>query len=163
VNNERRRERVKIGEAAAGDAEAILAVQRAAFQSEARLYGDWSLAPLRETAESLCGDFGNSAILKATAGGRIIGAVRGRQRGDACTVSRLAVLPEFQRRGIGSRLLREIERRFKRVRRFELFTGSKSESRIRLYERHGYRIARTEKVSERVTLVFMEKVRMMNG
>jgi hypothetical protein len=43
------------------------------------------------------------------------------------------------------------------VARFELFTGSKSEANIRLYQRHGYTITRTSQLSPTVSIVFMEK------
>jgi len=53
--------------------------------------------------------------------------------------------------------MQAIEARFPSARRYELFTGEKSTGNIRLYERLGYRIFRRERLSERVTLVFMEK------
>ena len=41
--------------------------------------------------------------------------------------------------------------------KFELFTGSKSEGNIRLYERLGYRSSRGERVSASLSLVSFEK------
>ncbi len=61
--------------------------------------------------------------------------------------------------GIGSRLMSVIEAEFPDAKRFELFTGSLSEANIRLYERLGYRISRTERLSPQVELVFLEKLR----
>jgi hypothetical protein len=52
-----------------------------------------------------------------------------------------------------------IETEFPLARRFELFTGSKSEGNIRLYERLSYRVFRTDRLSPKVELVFMEKLR----
>ena len=52
---------------------------------------------------------------------------------------------------------------FLSARRFELFTGHKSAGNIRLYERIGYRTYRKEQVHERLSLVFMEKVRGQSG
>ena len=60
-------------------------------------------------------------------------------------------------KGIGSQLLRNIETKFNRVAKFELFTGPKSEANIRLYQRHGYTITRTQPLSQTVSIVFMEK------
>jgi len=40
---------------------------------------------------------------------------------------------------------------------YELFTGSKSEANIRLYERHGYTITRTSALSPKVSTTFLEK------
>ncbi|HJX52529.1 MAG TPA: GNAT family N-acetyltransferase [Polyangia bacterium] len=148
---------VAINAASTEDAEAILVLQKLAYQSEARLYNDWSLPPLTQTIDSLRDEFTNSIILKATSGERLVGSVRARQTGDVCAIGRLVVHPEVQGQGIGSQLLRSIEARFDRVAKYELFTGSKSEGNIRLYQRHGYTIARTEPLSQTVSIVFMEK------
>ena len=43
------------------------------------------------------------------------------------------------------------------VARFELFTGSRSEATIRLYQRHGYSVTRTEPVSPTLSLTYLEK------
>lgn len=146
-----------INAASTEDAEAILMLQKLAYQSEARLYDDWSLPPLTQTIDSLRDEFTNSIILKATSGERLVGSVRARQTGDVCAIGRLVVHPELQGQGIGSQLLRSIEARFDRVAKYELFTGSKSEGNIRLYQRHGYTITRTEPLSQTVSIVFMEK------
>jgi GNAT superfamily N-acetyltransferase len=63
----------------------------------------------------------------------------------------------LQGQGIGSQLLRNIETKFNRVAKFDLFTGTKSEANIRLYQRHGYTITRTQPLSQTVSIVFMEK------
>jgi ribosomal protein S18 acetylase RimI-like enzyme len=148
---------VAITAASTRDAEAILALQKLAYQSEATLYDDWSLPPLTQTIDSLHEEFTHSIVLKATLGERIVGSVRARQNGDVCAIGRLVVHPEVQGKGIGSQLLCSIEARFVRVAKYELFTGSKSEGNIRLYRRHGYTITRTEPLSQTVSIVFMEK------
>jgi ribosomal protein S18 acetylase RimI-like enzyme len=148
---------VAIGAASIEDAEAILALQKLAYQSEARLYNDWSIPPLTQTIDSLREEFTSSIILRATLDERLVGSVRARQNGDVCAIGRLVVHPELQGQGIGSQLLRSIEARFSSVARFELFTGSKSEANIRLYQRHGYTITRTSQLSPTVSIVFMEK------
>lgn len=139
------------------DAEAILALQKIAYQSEARLYNDWSIPPLTQSLESLLGEFADSVVLKAMSGERIVGSVRARAAHGVCAVGRLVVHPELQGQGIGSRLLERIEESFPGVTRYELFTGNKSEANIRLYQRHGYTISRTKMLSPTVTITFMEK------
>ena len=139
------------------DAESILALQKLAYQSEAKLYNDWSLPPLTETLESLRTYFADTVVLKATLDGCIVGSVRARIRDGICAIGRLVVHPEFQRRGIGTQLLKAIEARCPDVARYELFTGSKSEANIRLYQRLSYVITRSEVLSPTVTLVYLEK------
>ena len=143
--------------ASAEDTEAILRLQQLAYQSEARLYNDWSLPPLTQTLESLRQEFACSIVLKALWDNHLAGSVRARQEGETCTIYRLIVHPDYQRRGIGSRLLRAIEDHFPTAARFELFTGSQSTSNLRLYQRHGYSITRTQPLSPNVTLVFLSK------
>ncbi len=43
------------------------------------------------------------------------------------------------------------------VERFELFTGSRSEKNLYLYQKMGYEIFKRKELSDRVTLVFLEK------
>lgn len=52
-------------------------------------------------------------FLVAEADGRVVGAVMGMYSGNLAVVYHLAVLPEYQRRGIGSALLKEMERRLR--------------------------------------------------
>jgi hypothetical protein len=53
--------------------------------------------------------------------------------------------------------MREIEARFPGARRFELFTGHLSKRNLYLYRKLGYRPVRREPVSEKLTMVFLEK------
>lgn len=149
----------RIERAGIGDAPAILALQKLAYESEARLYGDWSLPPLTQSLESLREEFVASCVLKAVDGSRLVGSVRAREVDGACHVGRLIVTPDMQGCGLGTCLMRSVEAAFPAARRFELFTGSRSEGNIRLYERLGYRRLREQVLSPAVTLVFMEKWR----
>ena len=144
------------------DAPAILEVQKLANESEARLYDDWTIPALLQTLESLRDEFRTTVILKAVDDARrsrIVGSVRAREQQGTCHVAKLFVAPELQGGGIGTRLLRGVEDAFPGTRRFELFTGHRSEGNIRLYERLGYHRLREQVLSPAVTLVFMEKKR----
>jgi ribosomal protein S18 acetylase RimI-like enzyme len=66
------------------------------------------------------------------------------------------VRPDLQRKGIGTNLLREIEKICPH-RRYELFTSSKSENNIRLYEKSGYSIFKKLTISDNLTFVYFEK------
>jgi ribosomal protein S18 acetylase RimI-like enzyme len=148
-----------ISVASIDDAEAILALQKLAYESEARFYCDWSLPPLTQTLEELREQFATTLVLKATLEGRIVGSVRAQVADGLCHIGRLIVHPELQGRGIGSRLLREIEGRFPDAVRFALFTGSKSEATLRLYQRHGYVVTGTERSSQAVAITHLEKTK----
>jgi len=139
------------------DAAAILALQKRAYESEARLYDDWSIPPLTQSLESLCQELTRSVALKCEREGTIVGSVRGTLNDGVCHIGRLIVEPAFQRRGIASALLAAIELEFPAARSFELFTGSRSADNIRLYERHGYQRTTTRVLSPQVTLVYLIK------
>ena len=140
------------------DAEEILALQKLAYHSEAELYGDFSLSPLRQTLDEIQADFEKEVFLKAVLSEEIVGSVRGRQVGESCLVSRLVVNPVYQNLGIGKKLLQTIGDYFPEAKRFELFTGHRSRRNIYFYQKQGYKVFRTEPVNERRSRVFMEKI-----
>lgn len=135
----------------------ILDLQKLAYQSEAALYDDDTIPPLTQTLEEITADFERQLFLKASVDGRIIGSVRAYEREGTCCIGRLIVHPGFQNQGVGTRLLNEIERAFVQARRYELFTGDKSERNLYLYQKLGYQPFRTAMVTEELGLVFLEK------
>lgn len=69
------------------------------------------------------------------------------------------VHPDYQNKGIGTKLMYEIENLFKNkgINRYELFTGEKSRKNIYFYEKLGYKRVKTENMNDKVTIVYMEK------
>lgn len=141
------------------DAAAILELQRLAYQSEAELYQDWNIPPLTESLQDLLFEFDRQIFLKAIDGDsrRMVGSVRAGIQEGLCTISRLIVHPQCQSRGIGSALLLQIERHFAQARSFELFTGHRSSRNLGIYQRLGYVPFREQKLSDKVTLIFLQK------
>ncbi len=150
---------LEITRATPADAAAIHDLQRLAYRSEAELYGDWTIPPLVEPLAATERALAELLVLKASLGGRIVGAVRGRIEGDTCHVGRLIVHPEAQGRGLGSRLMRALEEATPAAHRYELFTGERSARNLHLYAKLGYQRCRSAVVSERLTLVYLEKRR----
>ena len=140
----------------AGDVDAVLSVQRAAFTVEAQLYGDPSLPPLRESREQLIADLDRSLGLVALDSDRVVGSVRVRVEGTSLHIARLSVAPEQQGRGLGTLLLARAES-VAAAEEALLFTGHLSASNLRLYARAGYVEQRRVRVDERVTLVYLSK------
>jgi ribosomal protein S18 acetylase RimI-like enzyme len=143
--------------ASAEDAVAILELQKLAYQSEAKLYDDFSIPPLIQTMEELEMDFNHQVFLKTQIESKIIGSVRGYQSGNTCYIERLIVHPNHQGQGIGIALMESFESCFGQVQRFELFTGNKSDRNIHLYERLGYKIFKSTEINKNLSFVFMEK------
>lgn len=135
----------------------ILKLQYLAYQSEARLFGDMDIPPLKQTIEEVYEEFRKGTILKAVDGeGAIIGSVRACQEGGTVYIGKLMVHPNMQKRGIGTMLLLEMEKEYP-GQRYELFTSTKSISNIRLYEKLGYEIFKEEAVSRELQFVYLQK------
>jgi ribosomal protein S18 acetylase RimI-like enzyme len=149
--------KVIIEQASAADVKEILALQKLAYQSEAEIYADRTIPPLTQTLEEIEANFENQLFLKASVAGKIIGSVRAHIDQGTCHIGRLIVHPDFQNRGIGTLLMGEIEACFDKAKRYELFTGHKSARNLHLYQKLGYTVCRSERITDGLTLVFLEK------
>jgi GNAT superfamily N-acetyltransferase len=141
------------------DGPEILTLQRIAYKIEAKNYNDYPIDPLVETWEEWKETFKTHTVLKAMVNGKIIGSVRVLAKNGTCYVGRLMVHPNYQNRGIGTKLLNEVDDRFSSCGRFELFTGNKSTKNLYLYEKHGYKAFKTVPIVDNLQLVFLEKLR----
>ena len=150
---------MSIEQATIEDAQEILALQKLAYSSEAEIYNDFTIPPLHQTLEEIKTEFSDQHFLKFYSDGRIAGSVRAYEKEGTCFIGKLIVHPECQNKGIGTKLLQEVENTFDHVARYELFTGHKSEKNLYLYEKNGYRISSRHEVTDDLTLVFMEKYR----
>jgi ribosomal protein S18 acetylase RimI-like enzyme len=54
--------------------------------------------------------FKDHIILKAVSNDKIIGTVRAHEKGGTCYIGRLAIHPDLQNQGIGTALMKEIEK-----------------------------------------------------
>ncbi|HWI60008.1 MAG TPA: GNAT family N-acetyltransferase, partial [Bacillota bacterium] len=90
-------------------------------------------------------------VLQALVNGKIIGSVRGYAAANTAYLSRLIVHPYFRGRGIGRRLLTEIEQAFPQVQRLEAKTGHQSKRNIAQMEKSGYQTFKTEPFTPNIT------------
>ncbi|GLW72530.1 N-acetyltransferase [Kitasatospora phosalacinea] len=143
------------------EAEQILKLQYLGYQSEAELYGDWTLEPLTQTLESLKAELAEHRVLVARLGDEVVGSARGWVDGDGVGhIGRLVVHPRMQRHGLGRRLLEALEAQLAAdgaTGGFELFTGHRSLGNLRLYRRLGYRETEVREVSRRLSIVTLAK------
>ena len=148
---------VTISKALKTDLKEILELQYLAYQSEAALFGNKDIPPLKETIEEVEEEYQKGLILKMTdPNGVIIGSVRAYEDGGTVYIGKLMVHPDHRRKGYGKMLLSEMEKYFP-GRRYELFTSTRSVDNIRLYESVGYREFDRKKIDEELEFVYMEK------
>ncbi|MFP3152941.1 GNAT family N-acetyltransferase [Lachnospiraceae bacterium ZAX-1] len=136
----------------------ILDLQYLAYQSEAQLLNNPAIPPLTQTIQEVEKEFENGIILKAVnEEDVIVGSVRAYSDNNTLYIGKLIVRLDLQRQGIGKRLLAEIEQHC-RYPRYELFTSSKSENNINLYERAGYKRFKEKEVSKCLKFIYLEKL-----
>lgn len=138
------------------DAGEILTLQRAAFLSEAQIYGDIHSPALTQTLEQLRSELSDAGGWVARCGDRVVGAIRTRESDDILLIGRIAIAPDMQGEGIG-RMLLEAAEQSSGAAEAELFTGSLSEANLRLYERCGYVESERVDQGEGVAQVFLRK------
>ncbi|MDE7176774.1 MAG: GNAT family N-acetyltransferase [Lachnospiraceae bacterium] len=140
------------------DLQRILDLQYLAYQSEAKLFHDPDIPPLKQTLAEVESEFQKGIILKAVdENDTIIGSVRAYYENDTVYIGKLMVHPEKQGQGIGTRLLAAIENEYPQQ-RYELFTSSKSIKNIELYEKSGYKIFREKQITDELKFVYLEKL-----
>ena len=142
------------------EATEILELQKQAYQIEAQIYNDYTIQPLRQTLEELKEEYKGQKVLKVQIENKIVGSVRAYQKGDTCFLGKLIVHPSFQNKGIGTVLLLTVESLFPDAKRFELFTGSRSEKNLYLYSKNGYIVFKKESLTHNITLNYLEKQRV---
>lgn len=146
-----------IEKAMVSDAEEILSLQKISYISEAKIYNDFNIPPLVQTLEQIKMEFDNYVFLKVLQDGKIIGSVRVSVFDGVCTIFKLIVHPDFQNRGVGTSMIKRIEEMLCECKRFEIFTGHKSERNIYLYQKLGYKLFKTEKVTDSLNMVYLAK------
>ncbi|QKW10619.1 GNAT family N-acetyltransferase [Streptomyces sp. NA04227] len=143
------------------EAEQILKLQYLCYQSEAALYGDYSIEPLTQTLDSLTAELRTATVLVARLGDEVVASVRGTVDAEGTGhIGKLIVHPRMQRHGLGGRLLAAMERALCEdggADRFQLFTGHRSEGNLRLYRKHGYTRLATVPGQGRAMLVTLVK------
>jgi ribosomal protein S18 acetylase RimI-like enzyme len=114
----------------------VLELQRRSYEVEARLIGSDRIPPLHESLEELqaCGETFLGAYLE----GRLAAVVSWRFDGATIDIHRLAVLPDFFRRGIGVALLRAALRSEPKALRAIAQTGAANEPAKQLYRGEGF-------------------------
>ncbi|WP_084077182.1 GNAT family N-acetyltransferase [Demequina sp. NBRC 110057] len=138
----------------------LLTVRRAAFVTEAQLYGDPSIPALTQTLEELIVDLESDEVitLGAWEGHRLIGSIRVGLEDDKATIGRLAVVPDKQGHGVGTQLLFAVLGYLpESTREVWVFTGQNSKHNIAMYNKAGYE-HQFDQVNGDLTYAYLRKV-----
>lgn len=138
----------------------LLTLRRAAFVTEAQLYGDPNIPPLTQTLSELHADLARESVITigAWAGHRLVGSVRVEVEDGRATLGRLAVAPDMQGRGIGTRMLMEVLPFLpEETTEIWVFTGKESKQNLALYTRHGYE-EQYDKAAGDLTYTYLRRI-----
>lgn len=139
------------------DLSEILDLQYLAYQSEARLFDNQDIPPLKQTLADVENEYQKGIILKVLDEDQIIiGSVRAFNDSGTVYIGKLMVHPSKQGQGIGTQLLLEMEKQYPNQ-RYELFTSTRSEKNIAFYQKLGYKIFNEEQITGELKFVYMEK------
>lgn len=148
---------ITIQQASVADLPLILDVQKRAFSVIAKAIGNDRIQPLRQSLRELQEENRCGIVLKFVSDGQIAGSIRAYlDSALVCHVGKLVVDPDFQRQGIGSALLAEIEAYFPTCLKFSLFTSEETPFTSRLYQKMGYQTVSKDEMGG-VMMWVMEK------
>ncbi len=97
---------MEIVKAETSDAREILELQKLAYQSEAKIYNDFSIPPLHQTLEEIRNEFSNTTFLKVLNNNKIVGSVRAYRDNDTCFIGKLIVHPKYQNQVLDTLLIK---------------------------------------------------------
>ncbi len=153
---------IEIREFRSGYIDSVYEIQREAYKPLYEKYQDDETNPYKESKDAVLGKY----LREGTYGyiiekdGVPVGAVRiiTYSENHSAKISALCVLPRYQGQGIAQAALTRIEKLHITVNRWFLDTLSEEAGCCHMYEKLGYtRTGRTEKINDKLTLVFYEK------
>jgi len=139
----------------------LLTVRRAAFVTEAQLYDDPKLPALTQTLGELKKDLAREDVitLGAWIGPRLVGSVRVGIEDGKANLSRLAVVPDLQGLGIGTKLLLGVLGYLPEdTHEVWVFTGQDSKQNLSLYAKHGFEHQYVQHAGD-LTYAYLRKIR----
>ena len=144
-------------------AQKILELQKASYPIEGELIGFADLPPLKDTVESLqhCGEAFYGYFAE---GGRLAGILSYKQTGNVLDIHRVAVHPDFFRRGIARSLLGFLEDEAKKqcIMKIIVSTGKANTPAVRLYTQTGYTPIGELEVGPGIKITQFEKLFPLN-
>jgi ribosomal protein S18 acetylase RimI-like enzyme len=136
------------------EAEDILSVQKVAFKEDLETYKDFETNPATEPIKKLLYKINKNFHYTILIGDKIIGGAELRLDSESeCYINRIFLLPEFQNKGLGTRIMNYFENQFPNVKKWTLCTPHKNYRNHRFYEKLGYKKVGEHKVMEGLNLI----------
>jgi len=155
---------MEIHKATVEDYGEMFTLQRAAFVDEARLYGTPEVPALIESFDKFAGRLSLSKSWIARDGGRVIGAVSLCSRMAEPEVERLMVAPDRRGEGIGSLLMKTVERASLDLGHstLQLVVGDLAKNNQRMYERLGWKWSSTSSLNGNSEVILHTLMKRLN-
>jgi ribosomal protein S18 acetylase RimI-like enzyme len=128
----------------------VLEIQQASYRAEADLVGH-DIPVLHETLDELQSQ--PLIFLGVSSNHMLAGLLGYRRNGDVVDIDRLAIDPAFFRRGLATKLMRELLVRERSARRFTVSTGYGNAPALALYARFGFTVVGTDEPAAGVRTV----------
>jgi ribosomal protein S18 acetylase RimI-like enzyme len=133
----------------------VLAIQHAAYAIEAELIGTTKIPPLNDTLNTL--QASDEIFYGAWIEDEIAGIVACTYEDGTLDICRMAVHPDYFRRGIARALLTFVQTAYPEATRAIVSTGARNEPAKTLYVRDGFTHTGDQEVETGVWLSFFEK------
>jgi len=153
---------IKLRKAKRKDCELILDMQLTSFADLLETYQDYDISPGNETIDSIHRrydqDFTDYHLIEYDS--NTVGAVRviRIERENACRISPIFILPEFQGKNIAQNVFKLLEDYYREYRIWRLDTILQEVGNCYLYEKLGYeQTGEYEEIKAGMTIVYYEK------
>lgn len=138
-------------------AEQVVQLQKAAYNIEAQLIHFYDIPPLMEKVSELqaCGEIFYGYFLNNT----LEGIISYKVIEGTLDIHRVAVHPEYFKRGIAGSLLQFVEEHNSGIKRFIVCTGKENLPAVNLYLKNNYHLVKDIEIAKKVYLTELEKLR----
>ena len=151
---------VNLQKANISDASMLLEMQKTCFAEHLKRYEDFETSPAMATVERIIYMTENDYLYKIFYENACVGAVNIRklETPESYKLHMIYILPEHQNKGIGQKSIKQAENLFPNARFWFLETLEDMPLNRHVYENMGYHFnGQTEKINDKLTIVFYEK------
>jgi len=152
--------KIELVKAEISDAERLLEIQKSCFIPHLERYQDYATSPATISLNKIQRQIQKDNFYKILADDLWVGSINIKKLDNEGNymLHIINVLPAYQGRGIGQQAIKLIEEIFSDAKSWRLETLEDMAGNRHLYEKMGYQLTgRTEKINDKLTLVFYEK------